>query len=83
MPAMAPLLRPLLLDEAPPLLFDPAVGALVADAVIVTGCREAVATIGSETPLHRLVVFENTQHESVAFGELIEQYEQSPPRLSV
>ena len=83
MPAMAPLLRPLLFDEAPPLLLDPAVGAPVADVVIVMGCREAVATIGSETPSHRPVVFENTQHESVAFGELAAQYEQSPPRLLV
>ena len=43
--------------------------------VTVTGAREADAITGSWTPSHRSVVFEKTQHESVAFGELAEQYE--------
>lgn len=80
-PAIWPPLKPLLLppEECP----APVVGLPVADAVMVTGCKDADAIIGSVTPSHRVVVLEKTQHESVAFGELAEQYEHRPERLSV
>jgi hypothetical protein len=49
--------------------------------VVIKGSNEAVATTGRVTPSHLLVVFENTQHESVELGELAAQYEHRPPRL--
>lgn len=39
--------------------------------------------MGSLTSLHRVVVLENTQQESVAFGELAPQYEQRAPRFEL
>jgi len=41
--------------------------------VAVTGWSEEDAMIGNTTPAQRPGAFENTQHESVAFGELAEQ----------
>jgi hypothetical protein len=46
----------------------------VADEVEVKrGCIDEVATMGSTTLSQRFVVFEKTQQESVAFGELAAQ----------
>lgn len=46
----------------------------VADEVDVKrGCMDEVATIGKTTLSQRVVVFEKTQQESVAFGELAAQ----------
>ena len=39
--------------------------------------------IGNVTSLQRVVVSEKTQHESVAFRELVEQYAQRLPRFDV
>lgn len=47
------------------------------------GASDADAITGSVTPLQRVVVSEKTQQESVAFGELAEQYEQRPARFVV
>jgi hypothetical protein len=55
----------------------------VAVVVIVIGFSDEDATIGSVTPLHRFVVSEKTQHESVLFGELAAQYEHNEPRFDV
>jgi len=52
---------------------DVDVTRIVLVAVIVTGANSDEATMGSVTPVHREVVFEKTQHESVAFGELAPQ----------
>lgn len=60
------------------LLVDVDLEVAAADVGVV-----AIAATGNITPLQRDVVSEKTQQESVAFGELAAQYEQSPAVLSV
>lgn len=82
MPAICPPLRPLFVAAA-------AVGVLVPDGVppivkvVTIACNDDDAITGSATPAHLSVVFEKTQHESVAFGELAPQYEHSDPRFEL
>lgn len=76
MPAIWPPVSP---GDAPWFPTAPPVALVVAEdvalpvPVIVTGLNADVATTGSLTPLHLVSVSENTQHESVAFGELAAQ----------
>jgi hypothetical protein len=51
--------------------------------VVTIGDNDDDATTGSTTFSHRCSVSENTQHESVAFGELDEQYMHRDPRFEV
>lgn len=81
MPATWPPVSPLCAAAAAEVLVEVAEGDDV--AVIVIGFSFEEATTGSVTPLHRVVASENTQHESVLFGELAEQYEHSDPTLDV
>ena len=81
MPAICPPVRPLLAPAAGA-TFVPVPDGVV-EAVAVIGFSDEDATIGSCTPWHRSVVLENTQHESVLFGELAAQYEHSDPRFDV
>jgi hypothetical protein len=66
-PAMAPPLRP------PPPLLEP--GAAVAlELAMDEGDRAPMEVVtGSSTLSHRVSVFDAIQHESVEFGELLEQ----------
>lgn len=48
----------------------------------LAGKRGGKDTVGSVVPVHLSSVLEAAQHESVALGELWEQYVQSPRRLS-
>lgn len=83
-PAICPPVRPRCAPAAPaPAPVGDPVPDIVWVAVIVIGFNADVAMIGSSTLLQRDVVSENTQHESVEFGELDAQYEQSPPRFDV
>jgi hypothetical protein len=50
-------------------------------SVVTICCSADDAITGRDTSEHRVVVFEKTQHESVALGELAEQYEHSDPRF--
>jgi hypothetical protein len=61
------------------------VGLLASPVVMVVtiGDNDDDATIGSTTFSHRCSVSENTQHESVAFGELDEQYMHNDPRFEL
>lgn len=65
----------------------PAAGAVVLDAdgeaeEVAEGNNGGTENIGGMvTPSHRLVTFEATQQESVAFGELSAQYPHRPGRL--
>jgi len=82
MPAIWPPLKPLFVEAA-------AVGVLVPDdvplivIVVTIACNDDDAITGSATSSHLVVVFENTQHESVAFGELAPQYEHKDPRFEL
>ena len=82
-PAIWPPVRPRRASAAAGMLVlpddDVALEVCVTDTV--TGCSDEDATIGRVTPLHRVVVLENTQQESVEFGEVSEQYEHSPPKF--
>ena len=75
-PAICPPVRPrrvLVPAATMPVLNGEDVPVPVGVAVIVTGCSDEDATIGRLTPTHRVVVFEKTQQESVALGELAPQ----------
>ena len=78
MPAICPPVSPRVVAAAAAAVV--AAPLLVADAlddavrVLVTiGCNAEDAITGKTTPVHRVVVFEKTQHESVALGELAAQ----------
>lgn len=75
MPAIWPPVSPrwLVIAATPPVLDGVDVALIVIIAVMVTGCNEVDAMTGSDTSVHRAVVFEKTQQESVAFGELAAQ----------
>jgi hypothetical protein len=83
MPAICPPVRPRCATAAAD------VGSLVAllpspVVRVVTICdNDDDAITGSATFSHRCSVSENTQHESVEFGELDEQYEHRDPRFEL
>ena len=68
--------------EAPAAAAPVAVLVGVDVTVIDMGRKDAEAMTGSTTSLQRSSVSENTQHESVLFGELEAQNEQRLPKLS-
>lgn len=83
-PAISPPVNPALCD-----LLVVSVGLDVGEVVGVDvedeenrGAMDDVAMTGKTTPEHLVSVFEKTQQESVAFGELDAQYPQSPLILS-
>lgn len=81
-PPESPVVRPLLVVAAPDEA-DPVDEEVELEVAVIEekGGSEDVAAMGNTTPEQMPVVFEKTQQESVAFGELAEQYEQRPLRL--
>ena len=51
--------------------------------MVTIGVNDDDATTGSTTFSHRCSVSEKTQHESVAFGELVEQYMHKDPKFEL
>jgi len=83
-PAIWPPVNPRRVAATDALLWEGVVVPLMVEVpvtVIVTGWSAEDAMMGSTTSLHREVVFEKTQQESVAFGELAEQYPHRPLRF--
>lgn len=87
-PAICPPVNPRLDDDAAsaPAVGDESLVGLTSPlvvSVVTIGDNDDDAITGNDTSSHRSSVFENTQHESVAFGEVDEQYKHSDPRFEL
>ena len=83
MPAIWPPVKPRLAAAA--VVAGSLVGLLssLVVKVVTIGDNDDDATTGSTTPSHRCSVSEKTQHESVALGELDEQYMHREPKFEL